>query len=639
MSKKRPRRKAGSSRSSGALVSRSSPWILSPFWDSVLFIGAPLVCMAAFLPMRAYFSSRQIAVFLLAFFTFGHHLPGFLRIYGDRELFARYRLRFLLAPPLFFLAALGFRSYEFHTLFLFLSAWDIWHVLMQHYGFMRIYDAKRGATSPLPARLDWTVSLCWYLTLILNSPHYSHNLLRLAYQAGIPIIPTPALMGVRRGLWFLSVGLTLLYVGYHVHRWREGRPVSLRKLLTLGIFVGATYVLYVYIDDFLVGFTVWSAFHCVQYYGIVWAFNRNRVERKRPVTALMKFLFRPSLGRVVLYLTLIFAYGGVNYITGMVSDELGLRLLLAFVFTSNALHYYTDGFIWKVREPETRQYLDIATARAADERAMRSPLQGIRERLRPLKPGLVQAGYLAAIVLMLAALEAGRSYSGVAASRSLVALSPRVGEAHFQLARALEAEGEMDEAMRAYRRSIELLPDSWEARNNLAGLLVKKGQLEAAIQEYHRAIAVVEQHLQEHEIASWSSLAPSLRSGEGNPALVYTNLGDVLVMMDERDAALRYYRRALEVDPRSVRAQTNLGTTLAEMGRLDEAERALEKAVLMDEHYVYAHFNLGLILAARGERERALYHYRMALQTDDQAHRQAVQAAIERLFTQASRSN
>lgn len=71
--------------------------------------------------------------------------------------------------PLLSLAALGFRSHEVHTLFLFLSAWDIWHVLMQHYGFMRIYDAKQGATHPLPARLDWMVSLWRYLTLTLVS--------------------------------------------------------------------------------------------------------------------------------------------------------------------------------------------------------------------------------------------------------------------------------------------------------------------------------------------------------------------------------------------------------------------------------------------------------------------------------------
>ena len=87
---------AAGSAAAGSSAARSG-WILSPLWDSGLFIGAPLLCIAAFLPMRTVFSSRQIAVFLMAFFTFGHHLPGFMRAYGDRELFARYRLRFLLA--------------------------------------------------------------------------------------------------------------------------------------------------------------------------------------------------------------------------------------------------------------------------------------------------------------------------------------------------------------------------------------------------------------------------------------------------------------------------------------------------------------------------------------------------------------
>ena len=79
-------------------VAAPSPWILNPLSDSVLFIVAPLVVMAVFLPLRSWFTSQQIAVFLLAFFTFGHHFPGFLRACGDRELFARYKVRFLLAP-------------------------------------------------------------------------------------------------------------------------------------------------------------------------------------------------------------------------------------------------------------------------------------------------------------------------------------------------------------------------------------------------------------------------------------------------------------------------------------------------------------------------------------------------------------
>src|SRR5262245_32347396 len=121
-----------------------SPWIVSPFWDSILFIGAPLVAIAGLMPLRGFWPSEKISLVLLTFFTFGHHLPGFIRAYGDRELFARFKLRFLLAPPLIFAATYWFTAIDLHGLLLVVFTWDIWHVLMQHYGFMRIYDAKQG---------------------------------------------------------------------------------------------------------------------------------------------------------------------------------------------------------------------------------------------------------------------------------------------------------------------------------------------------------------------------------------------------------------------------------------------------------------------------------------------------------------
>ena len=43
---------------------------------------------------------RSDLLAVAAFASIGHHLPGFLRAYGDRELFRRFRWRFLLAPPL-----------------------------------------------------------------------------------------------------------------------------------------------------------------------------------------------------------------------------------------------------------------------------------------------------------------------------------------------------------------------------------------------------------------------------------------------------------------------------------------------------------------------------------------------------------
>lgn len=126
-----------------AVPAPASGWILSPVYDWLLFIGAPVVCILTLLPLRAIWNSEQLAILLLAFFTFGHHFPSFLRAYGDRELFARYRWRFLLAPPIVFLSALWFDARQLHGLIVFVFAWDIWHVLMQQYGFMRIYDSKQ----------------------------------------------------------------------------------------------------------------------------------------------------------------------------------------------------------------------------------------------------------------------------------------------------------------------------------------------------------------------------------------------------------------------------------------------------------------------------------------------------------------
>src|SRR4026209_2344919 len=97
-------------------VGQLSPWILSPVLDNLLFIGAPLICIAVFLPVRSVWGSENLSLFLLAFFTFGHHLPGFIRAYGDRNLFARYRWRFLLAPPVILAATLWFSARDLHGL-------------------------------------------------------------------------------------------------------------------------------------------------------------------------------------------------------------------------------------------------------------------------------------------------------------------------------------------------------------------------------------------------------------------------------------------------------------------------------------------------------------------------------------------
>lgn len=80
--------------------------------------------------------------------------------------------------------------------------------------------------------------------MILTSPHYRHNLLSRAYAAGLPLISDDFFSSLQMLMMGFTAESTLVYAGYHLYLWRQGRPVSLRKLFLLGIFLGATYYLY-----------------------------------------------------------------------------------------------------------------------------------------------------------------------------------------------------------------------------------------------------------------------------------------------------------------------------------------------------------------------------------------------------------
>ena len=64
-------------------------WIINRVSDCLFFIGTPLLSLVALQFAANFFSSFDIGLFVLAFFAVGHHLPGLMRAYGERELFDR----------------------------------------------------------------------------------------------------------------------------------------------------------------------------------------------------------------------------------------------------------------------------------------------------------------------------------------------------------------------------------------------------------------------------------------------------------------------------------------------------------------------------------------------------------------------
>ena len=129
-----------------------------------------------------------------------------------------------------------------------------------------------------------------------------------------------------------------------------------------------------------------------------------------------------------------------------------VKSVLAGVVTASALlHFYYDGFIWKVREKSTRQSLGI-TGGTADVSA-----KGFLPRL-----GVHGAKWVGVFVIPLGALWLGQTHLAVPDVQRtawVVADVPDGAKPHFDYGSALQNEGKLDEAIEEYKIALQFDPN------------------------------------------------------------------------------------------------------------------------------------------------------------------------------------
>lgn len=97
------------------------------------------------------------------------------------------------------------------------------------------------------------------------------------------------------------------------------------------------------------------------------------------------------------------------------------------------------------------------------------------------------------------------------------------------------------------------------------------------------------------------------------------------------DEAIRYCKKAIELDPAFGNPYNDIGAYLIELGREDEAVPYLEKAIKAPryEMYCFPHYNLGRIWEKKGMIKKAKQSYQMAL--EENAEYVLAQEALEKL--------
>jgi len=175
--------------------------------------------------------------------------------------------------------------------------------------------------------------------------------------------------------------------------------------------------------------------------------------------------------------------------------------------------------------------------------------------------------------------------------RTTIARNPDCWMAYSNLGSFLSARGNVDEAIRDFRKALELWPNQSKDHNNLGKALVQKGRIAEAMDHFQTALRV-------------SPEDPDTES----------NIGAASLQQGDADEAISHLRRAVEKWPRHAQGHINLGNALLQNREIDAAIAEYEKTLALPFDHAESHYSIGTALRQKGDVEEAIVHYRKALE-------------------------
>ena len=351
-------------------------YILSARADAVWFLGLPFVAIAFALAADSWLPFAALAA-INVWVTVPHHYATWVRTYGNRPDFERFRTR-LVAGPLLLLGGvvLGI-AYAPLALFWVIRLWDIQHGFMQQHGFGRIYDFKGGTGADSTRRFDLGLHAVMYVNMMIATPLYTQTFW-VPGVSSLGIALTPEQVGlVHTVSWSLTAAYLVVYTGHLLGSVARGARVNPLKYA----FIFASYFLWYFTASQTNSVLVWGIahrlMHGLQYIVMVHAYmsRQQQSPEARMPEATARMFRRGGLG-FFLGSALLYAAAYQLLVGGSLSDfgfgflpgeqPLGTRheipllvqlQILALPELFQLAHFYFDSFVWKVSDKRVQRAL------------------------------------------------------------------------------------------------------------------------------------------------------------------------------------------------------------------------------------------------------------------------------------------
>lgn len=176
------------------------------------------------------------------------------------------------------------------------------------------------------------------------------------------------------------------------------------------------------------------------------------------------------------------------------------------------------------------------------------------------------------------------------AYRLAVRRKPDFIDGYINLATALVAAGDMDQAIQAYLSALHYNPDLYCVRSDLGNIFKALGRLDEAKACYLKAIET----------------CPTF-------AVAWSNLGCVFNAQGEIWLAIHHFEKAVTLDPNFLDAYINLGNVLKEARIFDRAAAAYLRALNLSPNNAVVNGNLACVYYEQGLIDMAIDTFRRAI--------------------------
>ena len=331
--------------------SAQTRWLCGPVTDTIMALGWIPFSLVA-LAVQDVEGGLRFLVMLVLLFSFSHQPLTLMLVYGDRDRFVQRPSLFRWSPLFFGLALLIVMNFSLLLLAAIAGLWNAEHTLMQRYGITRIYGRKVGQGS---GGVELYLLFSW-LILVLVWAAADPSMLEKVSAVGIQgdNLRTAALLGDLRPAaeflmpFVLAAVLIFSLKWLHEERVRTfNRAKHLYLLSNIGLFV---FMLFHPIAG-LIGFV---ASHALEYFLIVNHSLLRQYGRPAVGGGMLGKAVRTGAGRTGVFAIYLFAI----VLLIVLCELYATNHIHNFVFlTFGALHFFYDGFIWKLRKPDVAHSL------------------------------------------------------------------------------------------------------------------------------------------------------------------------------------------------------------------------------------------------------------------------------------------